>query len=486
MSVRADSKFEPTWKIPGPPAGNIFGVVAKQTQFDRDPIKYMTKQRARYGNLIRHEHTGDLTLFAFGPEYNRIIHAETDRFHSRPFVLPGPDGSAQSRLRHSLFRLNGSDHHNMRHHLLPPFQRTALPHYYETLVGLVDRTTGEWRPGQVRNLQRDMHMMVWGVVRGLLYGLEESAATEALHHSMEEWMFDTFSPWVRGLPFNLPFTPFRRMLRRAENLEKQFLAIIASKRAAGGVQRDALSQLINARMENGHPIPNHRLLGHAVTLFLVAYETTGNTLMWTLFLLAQHPDIQHALLDELAPFRGAPPPIDKLERLPVLNRILKESTRILPAVPYNRRITSCPGPMGRYWVPKGARVVFSHYITHHMPELFTEPERFSPERWETIKPSPAEYMPFGAGARTCLGAAMAQFVIRIALTMIVPAWRLTVVPNTQIDRHLGISLGAQDGIPVIVQPQDRQLEASPIRGNINEMVDLKPRAMPILRRAIAA
>jgi cytochrome P450 len=433
----------------------------------------MLDMRARYGDLVRYQNLLGNLIFAYGPENNRQLHTETDVFLSRPFVLPAKRNSSQHRLRQSIFALNGHSHHRMRHQLLPSFQRSTLPNYHESIIELVGNATQDWKVGEHRNLHRDMHLLVWGVVRKLLYGLEETDASEALHAAMEHWMFQTFSPSVRSFPFNLPFTPYRRMLKEASRLEQKFLGIMQARRAEGAAGHDALSALLRFQHADGRPATDQELVGHAMTLFLVAYETTGNTLTWTLFLLAQHPEIQHAVLDELAEWRGEVPPADALEQLPVMNRVLKESTRILPAVPYNRRITACDVEMGGYLVPKKTRILFSHYVTHHMPEIYQEPERFWPDRWETIKPSPAEYLPFGAGVRTCLGAALSQFVIKIALSQILPKWKIAVVPHSRIDRQLGISLGPRGGIPVILNRQDRLIKASPIDGDIHEMVDLR-------------
>jgi cytochrome P450 len=421
-----------------------------------------------------------MMIFAFGPEHNRLIHSETDRFISRPFVLPGPKGSSQHQLRASLFRLNGPEHARMRHQMLPPFQKSAVAHYHGAVVGLVDQLTRSWAPGQLLDLQKEVLGLVWNIAAKLLYGLDESVASDKLHHAIEDWLADTFAPWVRGFPINLPGTPYRGMLRKAENLDRTFRAILRAKREEGGEKSDALAALMRARFDD-RPLSDNALVGHALTLFLVAYETTANTLTWTLFLLAQHPDVQADLLDELAFLHSEPPTVEQLNRLPLLNRVFKESARILPAVPYSRRRDVLGGPMGPYHVPKKSRIVFSNYVTHHLPDLYPEPERFLPRRWETITPSPAEYLPFGAGIRTCIGASMAQFIVKTAVAMIVPSWRLTVAPNVRIDRHVGISLGPKHGIPVILARQDRQLERTAIRGNIHQMVDLHAPPLHVVR-----
>ena len=482
----SNSSTLPTSAIPGPRRMSIFSAVHEQVKFDRDPIRYMNEARTKYGDLVRYESLAGTLLLAFGPEYNRELHRETDLFYSRPFVLRGNRGSSQFRLRRSIFELNESEHRLMRHQLLPVFQRSRMDVYQFAIRGHVDQALKDWRAGQVRDLHRDMHLLVWSIVRDLLYGLDQNEASESLHEAMEHWMFQKFQPAVRAFPFNLPFTPFRRMVREADKLEQQFLTLIRQRRAEGIQGRDALSALLRCTTFLGGEIPGDQIVGHALILFLVAYETTGNMLTWTLFLLSQFPQIQRDLLDELQAL-GPSASYDQIEQAPLLTRVLKESTRLLPAVPYSRRFVSRDGTFGPYEVAHKTRIIFSHYMTHRLPEVYAEPNRFHPARWETIHPSPAEYMPFGAGLRTCLGSSLAQCIVRLAIARILPRWRIDVVPQARIDRKLGISLGPKNGIPVVLSVQDGQCQRSPVTGNIREIVNLDEpqpvQSLPVLAAA---
>ncbi len=461
----------PMSAIPGPKRMSIFGGIWEQVKFDRDPVRYMYDLRAKYGDLTRFETRLGTMLLAIGPDYNRQLHQETDLFHSRPFVLPGGKHTSQHRLRQSIFSLNEAEHKRMRHQLLPVFQRSRMDVHQHAIRKHVENSVASWEPGQTRNLHRDMHLLVWNVVRDLLYGLDDGTASESLHEGMEHWMFQTFSPWVRAFPFNIPFTPYNRMLQDANRLERRFLDLMRKRRAQGSLGNDALSALLRFRTADDKEVPVELLVGHALILFLVAYETTGNTLTWTLFLLSQFPQAQQDVLDELQAL-GPNPSYDKLDQAPLLARVMKESTRLLPAVPYSRRLASRDGAFGPYEIKKKTRVIFSHYMTHHLPEIYQHPERFDPARWETIKPSPSEFLPFGAGPRTCLGSSLAQCVIKLAIAKILPKWKIDVVPHTQVDRLMGISLGPLKGIPVILSQQDRDLHKSPITGNIRDMVEI--------------
>ena len=144
--------------------------------------------------------------------------------------------------------------------------------------------------------------------------------------------------------------------------------------------------------------------------------------------------------------------------------------RILPPVPYTVRVAQQPPKVGSFEVPQEARVVASHYLTHYLPDLYPEPERFRPERWRDINPTQYEYLPFNAGPRICIGAAFASQVLRISLAMILQRFRFTVAPGTRIDRIVAISMNLCHGLPMIVAKQDRNYSISEVRGQIREMV----------------
>ena len=73
------------------------------------------------------------------------------------------------------------------------------------------------------------------------------------------------------------------------------------------------------------------------------------------------------------------------------------------------------GAAGPFDLPRGTGIVFTPLVTHHLPEMYPQPEKFLPDRWLTLRPSPYAYHPFGAGPRLCIGGPLATAIIRIAL-----------------------------------------------------------------------
>jgi cytochrome P450 len=253
---------------------------------------------------------------------------------------------------------------------------------------------------------------------------------------------------------------------------REILAMIDDRRRHPA-EPDMLDMLVRTRDADSSAMTDDDVLGQTAFLFAASYETVANALTWTMFLVAQHPNVAAGLLDELTgEGAGEPACPEALERLPLLDAVIKESLRMLPPVPMTLRYATRPLELAGLKLRRADRVICSHYVTHHLAELFPEPERFDPARWQTIRPGPFEYLPFGAGPHYCAGSHLATTMMKLVLSVILPAWRLEVVPQARIDRSIRVTLGPKFGMPVVLHRQDRRFSASPVRGNIHEMVQL--------------
>ncbi len=279
-----------------------------------------------------------------------------------------------------------------------------------------------------------------------------------------------------ALQFNVPGLPFHRALKLATRVEARIREIIRRRREQGPGGSDVLSRLIFARDDVGSMLSTDELVGDCNGLFVAGYHTTAQTVSWTLFLLTQHPAVLAALHDELSVLGGSPPAPADLKRLPLLDRVVNESMRLLPAAPMLfLRTTRQPAKLGAYTVPAGSTVVLSPFVTHRAPDRFPEPSRFLPSRWESLQPTAYEYLPFGVGARMCLGAALGNLVVRTLLAMILQRFRLEPVDDARISRTMyAMALAPKHGLPMVLKPQDGgpPPPAARVRGDIHQLVDL--------------
>jgi cytochrome P450 len=442
--------------------------------FVADPIACMRWLYGEHGDLAALRESGQQLVFVFSPEWNHRVLSDSKVFNSRFFALRGPKNSAQRRLTSGLLSMNGEEHRQQRRQVSGPFEKRAIGFHHDTITTLTDHMLDAWQPGSTLNLAAEMTVLTRKITSTILFGMDQ------VRKALE--IGEMLDPWVElnhqlGLAALLPaeaFMPrYEELLALAERLEARILELVELRRDSRHRGTDLLSQLIRVHDETGG-ITREQLIGHVAVLFGAAHMTTSNTLGWTLFLLAQHPDVMSSLLQELQAGEYDEP-VSSLDSVKgsLLDRILRESMRLLPASSYSQRSNAVPVELGPLSLPKNAVIIFSQFMTHHRADLYPHPERFDPDRWLTITPTPYEYLPFGAGPRLCLGAPLALVTMKTILPRILKRYRLNVVPDAEITgKVVSTMLNPIFGLPMTVSPQDGRFASSPVCGNIHTLVDL--------------
>jgi cytochrome P450 len=454
--------------------------------FPDDPFTCMRQLYQIHGNIAGLEEEGHRLIFVFGPQYTQQVLSDSKIFHSRFFALRGPKNSSQRRLTCGLLTMNGEEHKRHRRMVFEPFQKKSIEKYRDALAVLVQQMLQEWKVGQVRNMFRDMTHYMLRVTSSILFGFDMPELAYNIGQMIERWMGMNHELGMGAFISDPGITQgYSELLKLAEELETQIRAMIQLRRNSTSLGNDVLSLLIRARDESGTGMTDAELIGQAAVLFGAAHLTTANTLTWTLFLLAQHPEIGSALFDELTGvLQGGPPTLEQLEQLPLLDRVIKESMRVLPASSYSQRVNVEPVQLGPFHLTGPTPIIFSPLISHRLPDQFPNPEQFLPERWLTISPSPYAYFPFAAGPRMCLGASLAQMTLRITLPAIWQRFRLNVIEGAPINAKVrSTMLFPTSGMPILLSPPDAAFTSSDVTGNIHELVHLPKAARPITLRA---
>jgi cytochrome P450 len=458
--------------IPGPRALPLLGGKVNLLRFFGNPFRMMRRLHGAYGDVAALAH-GDLSfVFAFGPALNHQLLAQPELFTvgTGPLIQL-PKGTATQRLfTQNLTVMNGAHHKQQRRLMQPAFHRQQVQGYAAAMAALTQRMLDQWQPGATIDLPAEMQQLTQRIAITTLFGLDGEAELAHVGGLLRRAVTSAASPLALLVPYNLPGLPFHRANRLMEQVEDYLRSVVSRKRAQPDAT-DVLAALVQVRDEDGARLNDEELIGHAFTLFVAGHETTSNALTWTLFLLNQHPRVAADLLDELeGTLHGAAPSVEQLGRLPLLEGVVKESLRLLSPAQIGIRIAAAPCVLAGYALPRGANVVYSEFITHRLPDLYAEPERFKPERWFTVQPSTYEYLPFSAGPHMCIGWAFAMQELKLVLAMLMQRYRLALAPNTQLSPS--IAMRPARGMAVRVFPQDRQFQSVPVRGGIHELVDL--------------
>lgn len=217
--------------------------------------------------------------------------------------------------------------------------------------------------------------------------------------------------------------------------------IIARRRASGVERHDLLQMLLDSRYEDtGLPMDDEQLIHETGILFVAGHETSANALAWTLYLLAQHPDVQQRVRDELdAVSPGAPPNFEQLRQLTYLTQVINEAMRLYPPAWITDRVALADDEVAGVKIPRGTLVVPYIYGIHHDAGLWPDPEAFRPDRFAPDQRKGQEafaFLPFGGGPRLCIGNSFAM----MEMQLVVAAWLRR------------FDFGLLPGAPVVAQP----------------------------------
>ncbi|WP_219470794.1 cytochrome P450 [Nonomuraea rhizosphaerae] len=324
-----------------------------------------------------------------------------------------------------------SDHRRQRRLAQPAFQASRLPGYAEAMTACILQVTSSWRDGQVLDVPAEMGTITSRAVTATMFS--DALTFQALDSLLDDVRTVTEGIVQRMVMFppldRLPTSANRAYWRARSRLRHTLGQVIATRRANGGGYEDLLAALLAARDEEtgGHGLTDTEITDAFVTFFLAGTDTTGTALAWALHLIAGHPAIEQRLHAEVdAVLAGRPATHADLPRLELTGRVITETLRLYPPGWLITRTVTAGTRLGRHDLPAGATVAYSPYLIHRRDDLYDAPESFDPDRWGPGRPQPPRQacLPFGGGARKCIGDTFAMAEATLALATIVGCWRL--------------------------------------------------------------
>ncbi|CCO36563.1 Taurochenodeoxycholic 6 alpha-hydroxylase [Rhizoctonia solani AG-1 IB] len=224
--------------------------------------------------------------------------------------------------------------------------------------------------------------------------------------------------------------------------------------------RDLLTLLIksNIQAENeGHRMSDEEVLSQISTFLVAGHETTSTATTWALYALAQHPNAQRKLREELLESGlGDEPGMADLDKLPYLDNFVRECLRVHSPVPnvgreaaHNVQIPVSKPYKDKYGVEheyislqKGDMIIVPVLTLNNMKEIWGEDaEDFKPERWDNLPESVNEMpgvwghlMTFIHGQRSCIGYRFSIIEMKALLYSLVRSIEFSIDPKVKIGR----------------------------------------------------
>ncbi|HWT91069.1 MAG TPA: cytochrome P450 [Solirubrobacterales bacterium] len=423
------------------PPGSRAPAPVQGFRYIRDPLGFLSRYRERYGDVftVRFPFFGQVVYVASPELVKEVFTGSPAVFHAgeaNATVLEPALGPS------SVLTLDDEPHMRQRKLLLPPFHGERIRRYGELIEEVTRREMETWPVGEAFALRPHTQQITLTVILRAVFGMTDQARIERATRLIDE--FSDRVTTITKLPrlrYDLPLSPWRRFVKARERLDEFLYEEIALRRAEAetGEHDDVLSLLLRARHEDGSPMSDSELRDELLTVVGAGHETTATALAWAVERLLRTPRVLERLRESVAASEDD-----------YLDATIKETLRVRPVIIDVARKLTAPATVAGYELPAESFVLPAIAALHFREDLYPEPQEFRPERFLDGKTENYAWIPFGGGVRRCIGAAFAEYEMRIVLREIVARTRLRAPdPEPEKVRIRHITLAPAQGTRVV-------------------------------------
>lgn len=451
---------------PGPKGLPLLGIT---TQVRKDPLGYFARAAAEYEGLSMLPVGLDKVYLLNSPAtLKHVLVTNWRNYRKSDFY-----NKLRPLFGEGIVTNDGDLWRRQRQLMNPAFHGDSLQRIGQIMRTATDEKISTWRDrpaGQAFNMSTEITELSLAIVMESLFASDAKGRSDAIAHAVDT-MIEVCERRVWAVPdlHNLPVSPLYWRHRRARAaLDEIVFDIIERRLHSGNAGNDLLGMLLSARdPETGEGMTLTQLRDETTTLLVTGHESTANAAVWVFYTLAQHPDIEAKVRDEIDRVCGNATPTDEdLRKLTYQRMVIEEVMRLYPPAWTVSRTAIEDDVIDGYAVPAGTNMMVSPFVIHRNPRYWPDPERldpmrFAPEQREN-RPKFA-YIPFAGGPRNCIGMNFAMMELQIVVTMMTQAFHTKMVPQPPIEREAILSIRPKNGIQFVadaVVPIDSQIFTS--------------------------
>lgn len=327
----------------------------------------------------------------------------------------------------SFMLLEEDEHAWGRRAITPAFHRRMVAEQTATLTGLVEEAVASWPTGALVALHPRIRALTMGVILRVIFSDKQARELAGLQASLSRMLAITDSLLLQG-PRLRHFPGWRRMWRRfldeRVQVDQRVHQLVDERRASGkGESRDLLDMLLAAEQPNGSPMSAVEVRDNLMSMILAGHETTTGELAWACQLLAHNPQVQARLREEID--SGGEE---------YLTATVHETMRHRPVFVFTiPREVAAPVQIGEWSYPPQVQLAACTYLLHHQPDLYPQPHTFRPERFIGAAGQSRTWLPWGGGAKHCLGRHFAMLEVQTVLGHLIGS-RVLLPASRRIER----------------------------------------------------
>ena len=391
----------------------------------------------------------------------RVLYARMERFFRIPmpgfkaYVVGGPSANRQvlvternkllwhsagdpvtTLLHQGVLVVDGQEHDYYRGIMEPLLAPGILPNYAPQMLRQVDRVTDGWTDGQTVDMLVESRRIALLIIMDTLFSVDFWDDLPRMWTPILK-AIEYISPGAWIVFPKLPRPGYRKHIKALDN----YLYGIIQARRSTQTCHDLLGHLIAAGLDDQH------IRDQILTMLIAGHDTSTALLAWTFYLLGKNPEIYFRLQAELDLALQSEPPRSSTGWQPqLLDGVIKEALRLYPPIHLGTRRVTENIDFDGHCVPVGERLIYSIYLTHRDAAIWEDPDDFKPERFARgSKRPPFSYVPFGGGARACIGAAFGLAEARLVIARLLQTFHFQLV-KSKVHTHMGATLEPRPGV----------------------------------------
>lgn len=458
---RLNAREWPQFVLAEPPAGSglkpVMGdsglpILGHMIEAFRGGPDYVLQVYRKYGP-VHYAHSPALSsVSALGPDATQAVFSNKNKDYSQKGWHPviGPF------FNRGLMMLDFEEHMFHRRIMQEAFTRTRLTGYVEHIDKVASKVVAEdWVADDARFLLHPALKELTLDIASVVFMGHEPGTDQDLVTKVNEAF--TITTRAGGAIIRTSVPPFKwwRGLRGRKVLEDYFEERVKERRHSGGT--DMLSVLCHTEDEDGNSFSDEDIVNHMIFLMMAAHDTSTSTLTTMGYHLAANPEWQERCRDESSRLGDGPLDIEALEKLEALDLVINESLRLVTPLPFNVRQAVRDTDLLGYYIPAGTNIVTWPGMNHRLPELWTNPDKFDPDRFAEPRAEHKKhryaFAPFGGGAHKCIGMVFGQLEIKTVMHRLLRKYRLELPrPGYKPSYDYAGMPVPKDGMPIVLRP----------------------------------
>ncbi|XP_074581832.1 ent-kaurenoic acid oxidase-like [Curcuma longa] len=407
-----------------------------------DPDSFIASFRRRYGHtgIYKGFMFGNPTILVTAPEICKQILMDDDHF------VPGwPKATNELIGKKSFLAISAEEHKRLRRLTANPINGyEALNTYLQFIENTVLSSLERWASMGSIEFLTELRRFTFRIIMKIFLCSEDEILIESL-----ESVYTNLNYGIRAMAINIPGFAYHRALKARRTLVAVLQGVLTERKAMRTksftpTKKDMMDRLMDVEDENGRKLSDEEIIDVLIMYLNAGHESSGHITMWATVLLQENPDFfEQAKLEQEEIRRNTPPTqkgltMKEIRKMEYLSKVIDETLRIVNVSFLSFRQATKDMYINGYLIPKGWKIQLWYRSVNLDPQLYPDPKKFNPSRWNDFIPKPGTFLSFGAGSRLCPGQELAKleisvflhhFLLKYQLTRLNPHCRVRYLPH---------------------------------------------------------